>query len=109
MIDTKAHYRRLVARLGGIDAVEALTGRKRQTLAAYHNTNTPQQPTAEVMVELQAAAGDFQYQRAVNAALEIDTSVALLDYREANAKAFLTGEHDQKFFDAMASKREAAQ
>jgi len=109
VIDTKAHYRRLVARLGGIDAVEALTGRKRQTLAAYHNTNNPQQPTAEVMVELQAAAGDFQYQRAVNAALGAETEIAVLDWREAHARAYRDGEHDHKFYAAMDTSKEAAQ
>lgn len=109
MIDTKIHYRRLVAKLGGLDAVQALTGRKRQTLAAYHNQANAQEPTASLMVELQAAAGDFTYQRACNAALGVDPEGALLDWREAHAKAYLNGEHDRKFLAAVAPVREAAE
>lgn len=109
MIDTKAHFRRLVARLGGIDAVQALTGRKRQTIAAYHNQGNPQEPTASLMVELQAAAADFSYQRACNAALGVDPEGALLDWREAHAKAYLNGEHDQRFLAAVAPFQEAAE
>jgi len=110
MICTKAHYRRLVAKLGGIDGVQSLTGRKRQTIAAYHNQDNAQEPTASLMLELQAAAQDFAYQRACNASLGIGAEQAIMDWREANAKAFLNGEHDQKFFDAVTpEKLEAAE
>jgi len=109
MIDTKLHFRRLVAKLGGIDSVQSLTGRKRQTIAAYHNQDNPQEPTASLMLELQAAAEDFAYQRACNAVLGIGAEQALLDFREANARAYLSGEHDQKFLAAVAPKVEAAE
>lgn len=109
MIDTKAHYRRLVAKLGGIDGVVSLTGRKRQTVSAYHNRDNAQEPTAAIMMELQAAAEDFAYQRACNAALGVGAEYALMDWREANAKAYMNGEHDQKFFAAVAPVREAAE
>lgn len=101
MIDTKAHYRRLVTKLGGIDAVQALTGRKRQTIAAYHNQENVQQPTAEIMIELQAMAEDFAYQRACNALLGIGAEAALLDWREAHAKSYLNGEQDSRFMNAL--------
>lgn len=109
MIDTKAHYRRLVAKLGGIDGVQSLTGRKRQTIAAYHNKDNAQQPTADLMVELQAAAEDFAYQRACNAVLGIGAEQAIMDWREANAKAYLNGEHDRKFLAAVAPKMEVTE
>lgn len=106
MIDTKAHYRRLVCRLGGIDAVVALTGRKRQTIAAYHNADNAQQPTADIMIELQAAAEDFTYQQAVSAVLGINAHDALAGWRQAHATAYLRGEHDQRFMDAVTPPRE---
>jgi len=107
MIDTKAHFRLLVTKLGGIDAVRTLTGRKRQTIAAYHNKDNAQQPTADIMIELQAAAEDFTYQRACNALLGLGAEAALMDWREAHARAFLDGEYDERFVKAVPVLREA--